>query len=43
MVNSFSARGVRGLLPDEQGKPRKQEVAAGVIDHIYLAGIKSRV
>jgi hypothetical protein len=28
------------LLPDQQCKPRKQEVAAGVIDHVDLAGIK---
>jgi len=37
-----SACRTRTLLPDQQGKPRKQEVAAGVIDYIYLAGIKTR-
>ena len=31
------------VLPDQQGKPRKQEVTAGVVDHIDLAGIKARL
>lgn len=34
------ASGLR-FFADQQGKPRKQEVAAGVVDHIYLTGIKT--
>src|ERR1700684_2415645 len=35
--------GVRTLLPDQQSQPRKQEMTAGVVNHIDLAGIKSRL
>ncbi len=30
-----------GSSPYQQAQPRKQEVATGIIDHIYLAGIKA--
>ncbi len=28
--------------PDQQGEPWKEKVSTGIVDHIYLAGIKAR-
>src|SRR5580700_1905541 len=39
--NFLLACGGGTLLPDQQGKPRKQEVASSVVDDINLASIKA--